>query len=148
MRDLDGRTTTERVLSIGAGFAYLSLLSLIVCRVAEIHFVLAALIVFGLASIVTVSIGLFCVKLVNRSKRGDRFGLSTILLIFVPASVYLSVTHWIVQLLRPPDPAAGSPWPAALFLSVVFFVLTTALLLMMGEAIAWIIVRRLRGRKD
>jgi hypothetical protein len=66
--------------------------------------------------------------------------------VFVPFSVYLAAIHQIIRIAQ----ASGGtdvPWlgvAAVLLLGVVF---NTVVLLVMGEAIAWLVVRAMKARQ-
>jgi hypothetical protein len=68
------------------------------------------------------------------------------LLAFVPVSVYMAGIHQIVRIAR----ASGGPelpWVLVAGLLMLGVVFNTVLLLIMGEAIAWLTVRVMRARQ-
>ena len=139
-------TVAGPVAKLLIGVAYLCALSFFFSAVAKTPYVTAAASIFAGSAVIIVSLGAFCVKWVAHSRRHTRIGLSTILLVFVPFSVYLAAIHQIIRIAQ----ASGGtdvPWlgvAALLLLGVVF---NTVVLLVMGEAIAWLVVRAMKARQ-
>jgi hypothetical protein len=88
------------------------------------------------AAIIIAVIAVFCVKLVNRRDASWRVQLSTLFLPFIPLAIYLSLFCRVLELVQR---ESGEKWRAEFWplipLFVIFVVITTAILLVFGEAV-------------
>jgi hypothetical protein len=139
-------SAASRVAKLICGIAYLGGLSWIFSAITQTPYVIAAAMIFAGSAVIMASLGAFCVKLVDHSRRRSRIGLSTILLAFVPVSVYLAGIQQIIHIAR----ASGGPeipWVLVAGLLLLGVVFNTVVLLIMGEAIAWLAVRVMKARQ-
>jgi hypothetical protein len=141
-----GPNNGSRIFWLLFGAGYLGLNCWLISATTGLPLYLSAIAVCAGAAVVTISIGLFCAKLIERSRRRDRIRLSTLFLAFVPISVYMAAMHWIVRGVEAIS-GDGNPWPAIVVIGIVFFLVTTVTLLCMGEAIAWLLLGAMRARR-
>jgi hypothetical protein len=86
----------------------------------------------------------FGVKAYKYKHSTIRFTLSSALLVTIPLSVYFATLRWVFRDLPTRELDAVS-WLLIFAFSLMFMILTTAMLLWMAEAIMWFAVASLRG---
>ncbi len=102
-----------------------------------------AMTVIGSAIVMAV-LSVFGVKAYKYKHSTVRFTLSTVLLVTIPLSVYLTALRWVFREI-PTQELDAVVWLFISANSLLFMILTTAILLWMAESIMWFAVASLRG---
>ncbi len=90
-----------------------------------------------------VTLVVFGVKALQNSKYPYRFNISTVLLVIVPLSVYLSAIRIFLREM-PMRNITISGWFVFGFFSLCFMAFSTAVLLWLADALMWLAVMTLR----
>jgi len=97
MHDASEALIKQRVLALIGGPFYLCLLTGIFSQATGASIGLTAIAVIACAFLVLVAIGLLCVRFASRTKPGNQFGMATVLLLFIPFSVYLGAIRCLLM---------------------------------------------------
>jgi hypothetical protein len=133
-------TSTSRHLAFVVGWTYLSLHTLLISAATEASLFVVFLGVVAASGVILAVIGFYCVRFARRDRAAPRFGTASVLLAFVPISIYCGIIRWFAQDAIANEASSPSPFPWITFLAicVVWMTLTTGVLLWFGDAIVWI----------
>ena len=140
----------SRLFALLIGTLYLCCLAAAFSQITSASPALCFTLVLTAAIIVMVTLVVFGVKAFQNSKNPYRFNISTVLLVIVPLSVYLSAIR-IVLRDNPMRNMTISGWFVVAFFSLCFMAFSTAVLLWLAEALMWLAVmtlRLIRPRQD
>jgi hypothetical protein len=139
-------TPKSRLLALVTGGFYLYLHAMVVSRVTDTPLTII-LPVIGVGVCILIAIlGYYCIKLARQGGSIRRIGMSSVLMAFVPISIYCGAIKWFVHAASakgssPPDPF---PWITFSLFWILWMIVTTAVLLWFGEAIVWLTLILLR----
>jgi hypothetical protein len=131
-------TAGQRAIHLIMSGAYVLLLVVVIRALYDIPFAIAFVSVVLATAVIIAVIGIFCVKIVNRRDSHWRVQLATLFLPFVPLAIYLSLFRRVLELNE--KEAVGQNWTRVwplIPLFLAFVVLTTVMLLILGEAVVW-----------
>jgi len=133
-------TSTSRYLALMLGWMYLCLHTLLISAATETPLVMVFIGVVATCSVVLAVIGFYCIRLVRQDSAAPRFSTASVLLAFVPISIYCGIIKWFVHGVGANVASSPSPFPSIMFfvICVIWMATTTAVLLWFGEAIVWI----------
>jgi hypothetical protein len=130
-------TTRGRVTSLAIGIVYLMMATKFFSVVTGASLSITAIFVVAGAAGIIISLAVFCVKFLSTPPGTRRVRLSTLILLFMPLSIYLAAVSRIIETFPKGEvPIVGWFVLAAVF--VFFIVATTAILLRFGEALVWL----------
>ncbi|MBC8870940.1 MAG: hypothetical protein H8E44_16065 [Planctomycetes bacterium] len=99
--------------------------------------------VFAGSVAIMVVLGVFGVKADRHTGRRLRFNLSSIMLFIVPLSIYLAAIRHVLRAL-PTRELYVLSWLKVAGVSLIFMILSTAILLWFAEALMWFVLSLLR----
>ena len=134
-------TPTSRYLAFAVGWAYLSLHTLLLSAATETSLLLVIPCVVAASGVIIAVIGYYCVRFARQDSVSPRFNTASVLLAFVPVSIYCVVIRWLAHNVSGNEASSLNPFPWITFtsISVVWMAITTAVLLWFGESIVWIL---------
>lgn len=133
----------SRLLGLLIGSLYLWLLGILFSQLTATPLWLAMPVVFACAAVVIAVLANFCVKFVKREEGDRRLSLASLLLLFIPATIYLTGVRLFLNAIAE-EPLSWALLIFVIALVVLALLLTTAILLWMGEACVWLILALLR----
>ena len=143
-------TVGIRLFSLICGVLYLSIITLVYGQLTGFSLWLSALVVLLGAAAIIASLALFCAKWVSQKENENwQVSLSTLLLLFIPFSIYLAWHSQMLQAIRKVVPRDdGFPWWLIHVYFIFFVVLTTIVLIRFGEALMWLVLIVRRNSAD
>ena len=95
-------------------------------------------------------IGFYCTRFARQDGAVRRFGMTSVLIAFVPISIYCGAIKWFVHAVAAQDasPPGPFPWITFVALCILWMATTTAVLLWFGEAIVWLATRLVAKNSD
>ena len=133
----------SRLCALLIGTWYLCSLAATFSQITRASPVLCFALVLTASIIVMVTLVVFGVKSLQNTKHPYRFNISTVLLVIVPLSVYLSAIRIFLRAM-PTRNITISSWFVFGFFSLCFMAFSTAVLLWLAEALMWLAVITLR----
>jgi hypothetical protein len=134
----------RRLFALLVGQLYLLTVSVLFSSVTKVPFVIVLLITLLSAAVIMAVLAIFGVRALNHRGSAVQFTLSTVFLVLIPLSIYLAALRWLIQGL-PIERMDGTAWLVVSVVSIVFMLLSTAILLWFAEALVWVALLFLRG---
>ncbi len=146
MSQTDEPTTTSRLWASLVGMTYLMLLAALFRRITGTPLLVTLLLVLAAAGVIVIVFAMLSGRFVRTAGQTHRFRLSSIFLMTIPFSIYLSAVRIFCLTLPANLPALA--WILIAAASCLFMIFSTIILMRMAEALVWVAVYLVRIRNE